>query len=303
VRDEELHPRPMNNRVLISCVERLTRGVEAELSFLSPIITAGLSAWLMVKKDQRSRIRLSGDAISYSKHVGFSTILDGAVTPDNAPPLPSLTMSPLTSLVYSSEVEFCNSRVSSILRNVLIGAEQATIDPIRFLVGELHDNVASHANGRGYSALQVYADHAEFAICDTGRGFLRNVRRVEPNIRTDEQAIQWALMRGNTTAIPRDPFAQRDEAEWDEKHDGNNHMGIGLWRLVRLIERTSGRLWIWSGDATYHQIGQSRTFRTAPIPWSGVMIEFEIPKLTSSPIMGDYLRDELDAVGEELGWS
>jgi hypothetical protein len=223
------------------------------------------------------------------------------VTPEAAPLLQSSTVSPLTSLVYPSEVEVCNRRVSAILKDVLTGAEQATLDPSRLLIGELHDKVASHAKGRGYSALQVYSDHAEFAVCDTGRGFLRNVRRVEKNVLTDKDAIEWALLKGNTTATRRDPFAQRDDVEWDDNHDGNHHMGIGLWRLVRLVEETSGRLWIWSGDTTYYQTAERRSYQKAPVAWSGVMIELEVPKLTSPPTFGDYERSDMDELAAELG--
>ena len=290
----------MNNSTLIACIQRLKRGEQAELSFLSPIVSAGLAAWFLEHPSSRARVRLSGDAVRYSDGIGFSSLLKGDVRPSPAA-LPRSTMSPLTSLTSPAEVDSCNERVTSILRDMLTMEQQASAEPLRRLVGELHDNVASHANGRGYSALQVYAERAEFAICDFGHGFLRNVRRVEPTIDTHEKAIGWALVRGNTTARPRDPFAQRTGDDWEEQTEYNHHMGIGLWRLIQLVERTAGTLWIWSGDATYQRNGGEYSFRSSPVIWPGVMIELGVPKMETPPVLGDFSREDLEAVASELG--
>lgn len=297
----------MNNRTLIASVQRLRRGEQVDLAFLSPIVCAGLAAWFLEDSSARALVRLSGDAAWYSDVIGFSALLAGDIQPRPAASRPGTarrqTMSPLTSLAHPAEVESCNERVTSILRdtNMMTLEEQASAGPLRMLVGELHDNVASHAKGRGYSALQVYADRAEFAVCDYGCGFLRNVRRVVPAVDTHWKAIEWVLVRGHTTAKPPDPFAQRDGPDWDEQVEHNHHMGIGLWRLVQLVERTSGELWIWSGDTTYHRTGHEYSFRPAPVIWPGVMIELVVPKLTTPPVLGDFSRDDLDSVGSELG--
>ncbi|EYF03401.1 hypothetical protein [Chondromyces apiculatus] len=97
-------------------------------------------------------------------------------------------MSPLTSLARTDEVEGCTKLVTSILQTTMTLEEHASAEPLRRLIGELHDNVAAHASGRGYSALQVYADRAEFAVCDFGCGFLRNVRRVAPDVDSHEKS-------------------------------------------------------------------------------------------------------------------
>lgn len=297
----------MNNRTLIASVKLLKRGEQVDLAFLSPIVCAGLAAWFLEDPSARDLVHLSGDADWYSDLIGFSALLRGEIQPRPAASTSGSTrrqtMSPLTSLARPAEVESCNERVTSILRdtNAMTIEEQASAGPLRMLVGELHDNVASHANGRGYSALQVYESRAEFAVCDYGCGFLRNVRRVERVVDTHRDAIEWVLVRGNTTARPPDRFAQRSGPDWEEQAQYNHHMGIGLWRLVQLVERTSGELWIWSGDSTYHRTGHEYSFRPAPVTWPGVMIELVVPKLTTPPVLGDFSRDELDTVGSELG--
>ena len=79
------------------------------------------------------------------------------------------------------------------------------LDKTARVVGELHDNVASHASGRGFSAAQFYRQgrsRLEIAIADGGSGFLRNVRRVMPNITTHGAAIEWCLKKGNVSVRP-----------------------------------------------------------------------------------------------------
>ena len=116
-------------------------------------------------------------------------------------------------------------------------------DQLAKVVGELHDNVASHASGLGFSCAQAYNDagakRIEFALADRGRGMLRNVRELFPEVESHPEAIAWCLKRGNTTARNEsDPWAQRlpDDAmvspfpgntrpESREDH----HIGEGLW--------------------------------------------------------------------------
>jgi len=139
----------------------------------------------------------------------------------------------------------------------------------------------------------------EFAIADNGCGLLSNARRTDRRITTDEQAIVWALEQGTTSAVPADPMAQRSPEEWDLRADDDCHQGLGLWLLKRLVERTSGRLWMLTGSAEYLLDGGVVTTQSHVPHWSGVVIELEIPVNSKEPV-SDNDTEDLGLLAEEL---
>ena len=116
----------------------------------------------------------------------------------------------------------------------------AEVPAIARIIGELHDNVASHSNGRGFSSAQFYPgyrghpDCLEISEADAGWGFLRKVHRIIPDVRTDAEAITWCLKKGNTTwrasITPNDPYGFPDPYAEPIGHSGqaDHHMGWGL---------------------------------------------------------------------------
>lgn len=195
----------------------------------------------------------------------------------------------MVQLSTHAEVETAVGIISSCLHTQL-SSKQATVNEVANIIGELLDNVASHARGAGFSALQVYnkPSRIEFAVVDCGVGLLEKVRLVEPTIETHANAIYKCFQMGFTTARPpADDFAQRMPQDSISSpfgpsvsllHDANNHQGLGLWSLAQVVGRLQGELWAMTGDAELH-VGQDfrQEYRRSRIDWQGVAIEVTLP--------------------------
>ena len=159
-------------------------------------------------------------------------------------------------------MDCCNRIIADLLHNTLGGDDnEGFINAVTKVVGELHDNVPSHAAGTGFSAAVYCTDDScrlEFAIADCGCGMLHNVV-APPSVADHRQAIEWCLKRGNTTARHvDDPWAQRLPADSIGSPYGpsvstfsseNHHIGEGLFCLTELVRMADGQLWIWTGNA------------------------------------------------------
>lgn len=151
--------------------------------------------------------------------------------------------------------------------------------------------MASHADGLGFSCAQTYntggARRIEFAIADSGRGMLKNVQRISPDINSDSEAISWCLQRGNTTArrVKTGDWAQRlpDDAVVSPypstvpiQRNEDHHVGEGLWKLAELTRNLDGKLWVASGKGQVLIESGKEVASDSRINWLGVAIELEI---------------------------
>lgn len=149
--------------------------------------------------------------------------------------------------------------------------------------------------------------------CHSGCGMLRNVKRKLPRIESDEQAIKWCLVRGNTTARARDDWAQRLPEDClfsplppsvPSYTDENHHRGEGLAILTELITRVGGEMWIWSGDCEVSLDQEGRmSYRIADgIHWQGVAIEFELDIDRVQAALGEsHVEEWLERLAGRLG--
>jgi hypothetical protein len=135
-----------------------------------------------------------------------------------------------------------------------------------------------------------------------------NVNRVIGGSRSDEEAIAWCLLDGNTTAVSRDEWAQRIPEDLIDSplpeslsmRTDDHHLGLGLGHLVRLVETTHGELWILSGKGQYHFGPHGGQLRRAGTNWQGVVMELSIPVVqTSTARPAD--EKALDDLGRRLG--
>ncbi|WP_321862568.1 hypothetical protein [Burkholderia cenocepacia] len=140
------------------------------------------------------------------------------------------------------------------------------VQDLQEVVGDLHDNVWSHGKSTGFSMAQRWrktgeAEHwFEFALADRGLGFLRELNRVGiPNISTHADAISWCIQKGNSSKkvkvqddftqwLPPDMMGNPIPGVGAIREKENHHMGLGLAKLVSLVERYDGMLWLASGD-------------------------------------------------------
>ncbi len=261
-----------------------------EVEFVTPIVSATLASLsASLARPIRDRINFSEKAQSYADHCGLTAALSGQYSFPIRSGLQGSTYTKLTRLATHAEVDRCNEIVNDLIFEQLLhfGTVAARIASV---IGELHDNVASHAKGLGFSCAQTYnfddGRRLEFAIVDSGCGMLRNVQTINPTESSHAQAIEWCLKRGNTTARSSyDPWAQRlpEDAvvspfpmQTSVRHSEDHHIGEGLWKLAELVRGLDGKLWVASGDGQmlvqsgHEKCGLSR------INWTGVAIEVEL---------------------------
>ena len=303
----------MRGNQTISAVRSLVAGQPYETEFVYPSLACVLAA-SRISLGRDPAVEFKGNSQIYAEHSGLRHALAGdygqMVRPRTS--TEGRTWSHLTTLYQHAEIESCNQTINDLLFAQLADMPSLVLDQTARVVGELHDNVASHASGRGFSAAQFYRGKRpclEIAIVDGGKGFLSNVSRVMPNIMTHGAAIEWCLKKGNTAWKPRkhrevdfgawaDPYAEADDRDGQRDH----HMGWGLWLLTELVRVSHGTLWLWTGDAAYslNSNGTSGCIQT-PVSWAGVAIEITLYPDQAGRVDLNPLSDRLEILAEELG--
>lgn len=286
-------------------LEGLVTGDALPLSFLSPLTASGWAALARINRHPRSR--LSGDAGSYADTVGLLDVAGGGAA--RRQPMPGNSYSPLVELISHAAVEPCNAVINNLIRSQL-GDFPSLAGQACMVTGELHDNVPSHASGAGFSMAQYYPSSSELELCvaDCGRGMLRNVKHLKPQIVSHGAAIAWCVEEGHTTAREQDEWAQHFPEDAMEnpygeavetRHTDNHHVGLGLWKLAQISRATRGSLGIWSGDARWQIHNDSETLVAAPF-WQGVVIALRLPVATAIYNEGQLLLGELEKLAHRL---
>lgn len=161
------------------------------------------------------------------------------------------------------------------------------------VVEGLHDNVWSHGKSTGISMFQSWKNPyfsedvlLEFGLADSGLGFLRELKRIGfDDVGNHQSAIDWCIRKGHSSKLPAARYIGRPEklpldAMGVSSAQGGNvrggqifHQGLGLAKLISLIEHFHGELCLCTGDSilTIDRAGVSR-FSSLEFPWSGVAI-------------------------------
>ena|GEM_PF-1624680 len=289
-------------------VWKLCTGEPVDVDFVSPIVSVSLAALAISRREAVQKVQFRGQAAEYARHTGLTPWIFQSEAPLSSQRHGGKvgdTYTPLASLVVHSEVEHCNGVINGMLRRQLTEYRSLARD-IGKVVGELHDNVASHANGRGFCTAQVYGgNRVELAIADAGCGLRTHAARalLAKDI-DDPKAIVWAFQKG-TTSAKSESWDQKWSPGRDETDNraapGDNHQGLGLWELRSLVTKMKGRLWVATGNAQAYQ-GPDGEFiqlssETKPrFEWSGLLIEVEIPIGRTNMYSGTA-----DELAEELG--
>jgi hypothetical protein len=272
----------MNYDSALSAVSAVRVG-RAMVGWVSPAVSGCLAA-------ERSRgqpfdVEFIGDARRYAEIIGLTEAVRGANPVHIQGFLHGRTYSPLEWLHDHEHVHRSNETIGRLFDAQLGGDHHRRLRrSLNKIVGELHDNVASHSRGKGFSAAQVYQNRIEYAVADAGCGFLFNARRVAPWLQNDFDGIAWAFVKGNTSAParPHDGFGSQrclGEAATDRSaSDGDEHAGWGLDELRTMIDQTNGDLWVASGAAGLRYSAGVWLPYTLPVPWNGVLIELEVPR-------------------------
>lgn len=284
------------------------------VEWVSPVLSCLVAAGSIADRSTIPRIDFSPAAEGYATSCGLIDVLAGKPVTVVRSGRQGSTYTRLTRLATHSEVDHCNSVINDLIFEQFSGFSESIVSLLAKVVGELHDNVASHASGVGFSAAQVYTDgfnrRIEFAIVDAGCGMLKNVRSVNCQIQSDPDAIDWCLKRGHTTArnadndweqlVPEDmavsPFPVSTPRVTSEDH----HFGEGLWTLSELIRITRGSLWILSGAGEYRYLNEEARLTHSQTAWPGVAIEFEL-MVPRDSLLDDARETELESLGKRLG--
>ncbi|HID8167779.1 hypothetical protein ACQKEC_14420 [Serratia marcescens] len=223
----------------------------------------------------------------------------------------------VTALQNVEAVDTATSSINSCVRRLTFPDRvdyPRGVTELTHVIGELHDNVWSHGRSTGFSFAQRWAvprtnrtEHfIEFALADCGLGFLRELNRANiPNINSHQDAIDWCIQEGNSSkhADLKDDWEQQVPDDFmggsmfgkgvAVKEKSNNHQGLGLAHLMKLVKTYEGELQLATGNVCLQANGDAVSYTELPVEWPGVAIScrFKIHKLAVEHVEHDSEED------------
>jgi hypothetical protein len=253
-------------------------------TFFAPGFLAALAALAWHKKITPDHILLDDKLRGYFSAIGFARAFGQQDDYLYERKKRGTNYSMLERLDIPEATEAATSAINGCIRNSL-GSDlpKPFVELFCDVVGDLHDNVWSHGKASGFSIAQRWKEspwnplsndyNIEFALADSGKGFLREVQSVKLPIKSDREAIEWCILEGHSTKKirPVSDWAQRMPPDLignplrgveQTRVSENHHMGLGLAKLVRLVREFRGFLWLAPGsEPAYIDI---------KYPWQGV---------------------------------
>jgi len=232
----------------------------------------------------------SKDLAGYAAAIGFSRLLWGEDNYQAHRVNEGKNYSTLTLLDQPQATDRATEHINSCVRLLITDEEhQVFVSSLCDVIGDLHDNVWSHGQSTGVSMAQKWRNgrngyFLEFALADCGLGFKRELTRVGMEFANDREAIEWCIQEGNSTKKrnTQDDFAQRLPGDVIGNPipgvgvpvaNDNHHMGLGLAKLVDLVKRYHGELWLASGtDMLIIASNGLQRYEKIEFPWNGVAI-------------------------------
>ncbi len=278
----------------------------------SPGYLTALAAYIKANNIPERAFDTCSDLMSYLKTLGFHKELwqiDDSINRTNC----GKTYSPLIPLRNPADVDLANTTINSCIRELVHHERSEGIASLLRVVGELHDNVWSHGKSTGFSMAQrtrvPYTDgkdsYIEFALADKGLGFLEELNRAKINIKDHKFAIEWCIQEGNssklkkndgndwTQRLPEDLVGADPMMGFGGEVPDNNHQGLGLAHLIRLVIDYKGELQLCTGDTLFRidEFG-NHSYEKLKNEWKGVAIScrFKMSKL-KQPIKKNTLED------------
>jgi len=260
--------------------------------FLSPGFWVLLSAFTRQKKIPQANLQMPEAKTGYASAIGLPRALWGTDDYPYERRDEGRDYSSLEHLDRVEAVDGATSRINSCIRH-FIGEDfpPQFIDALCDVVGDLHDNVWSHGEASGFSMSQKWKvphvkndSYLEFALADVGKGFLRELHRVGIKISSAQDAIEWCVQEGTSTkkerpgddwvqTVPADVINNPLKGIGKIKTSDNHHLGLGLFKLTRLVETFRGRLWLATGNAVLVMAPNGKKSYIRPsYPWQGVAI-------------------------------
>ena len=286
-------------------------------NFLRPSYIVAMAAFIKHKKLPSNSFRVTDNAIfGYLDTIGFFEELWN-IDRCNIRVCNGKNYSPLVLVDDEEAINSANTEITNCISYLTNNSVDDGINLLKEVIGELHDNVWSHGVTTGFSMAQKYGKNLEnstieFAIADCGGGFLSEMKRVGLNANTHQEAIEWCIEKGNSSK----KYAAEKDDGWTQnlpsdvinnpmkkfaKHQkGNNHAGLGLAKLMELVQQYKGELRVISGDAILSiYAGDNRMHYSSCSFWPGVIVECEL-KIANHKYTNIALDDELDCILQDL---
>jgi hypothetical protein len=257
------------------------------------------------------------NSFDYAKAIAIERALGQVDTYPYARKRAGENYSPLVLLESREQTDGAVSEINQCIRGLFNEEQFAEFAySICELVGDLLDNVWAHGKSTGFSMAQKWRAPTdgfqfEFAVADSGMGFLRELQRVGMSITDDRAAIEWCIQPGNSTK-------KRDVDKWEQRlpadvmgnpmgrfgraiESDNHHMGLGLAKLITAVEQFHGWCWLASGYAMLciSPDGQ-RTYMDLPVEWKGVALacRFDSKRVTGTTVQDT--QDEFEDILAKL---
>ncbi len=261
-------------------------------SFLSPGYLTALAAYCKSNQIEFSKLTFSNiDTQSYVSAIGLEPVLGGTDSYPYARKNSGVNYSQLVLLNSVDDTDKATSAINGCIRDIFQNENNKKfINELCAVVGDLHDNVWSHGKSTGISMAQKWKKQNsnneflfEFALADCGLGFLAELKRVGLSINNDKDAIEWCIVKGNSSKNLKKPdeWSQRLPLDISDNPipgigkaviSENHHMGLGLAKLIKLVSDYKGQLWLSSGLNTLHiSVDGSKKFFSHNT-WKGVAL-------------------------------
>ena len=259
-----------------------------ESDFLTPSYIVTIAAYIKKKGIPINSLNVTASKhCTYLNTIGFNNAL-WDIPCLSARPNAGNTYSVLTLLDNEESTNEANTQIISCINSFTNNYRSNGLDYLKEVIGEVHDNVWSHGKSTGFSMTQSYKNGIiEFALADCGGGFLKELKRVGLDICSHKAAIEWCIKKGNSSkkieADRHDDWIQQLPSDVIGNPMGksakyrksNNHAGLGLAKLIELIQQYNGTLHIISGDSELSIHPSSPNISYASLGshyWDGVII-------------------------------
>lgn len=290
---------------LDSLYEALNNNSVIHLSFVTPFDTAMLAAF--VKKNHLSKelIAPNDNVASYLNTVDFYNLVWNEPR-TNRQRSAGRSYCPLIELSSPEQTDTATTIIGNILER-RCGDDAYSVTDV---IGELIDNVWSHGKALGYAVAQVSGNEICFAVVDIGKGF-KNVLQ-EANIggiHSDIDAINWSIQKGHTSKGQEDEWAQSLPFDsYDNpfssgvpiKEEENHHEGLGLYKLVDLVQKTKGNLSILSGKGLKFIDADGDFDTELKNHWQGVVIYCTLNIQNIKNALQESAGSDIDAILKEI---
>lgn len=282
----------------VNTIDNLIDPVSGSISvpneFLSPGFWAVLAAYVWRNHISPDQILVHKRHRDYLSAIGFTHALGQEDGYPFERKNKGINYSMLVHLDRPESTDSATSAINGCIRN-FVGPDMPAVfvKMLCDVVGDLHANVWAHGKASGFSMAQKWKTSwnplsnsysLEFALADSGIGFLREVQNAGLKISTDRDAIEWCIQEGHSTKMvrPVSDWAQRVPVDVinnplrgveQTRDTDNHHMGLGLFKLVRFVREFRGFLWLVSGSAGLVLApGRAPAYIHIVHPWQGVAI-------------------------------